>query len=162
MPKLQVYDDKDQLVGHVNARPVSSGYGMMRLFIKENPVPSFTPGGFDDDGLIPDYTGPTVTTIDLPFARLSRRIDNYQLNLAGGEAEAREALMVFCKTWNIPDDAERMQDTMRDEIIFTWKVLKISKGQHEQIFDLDVFEPAAYGAPDYEARMHELHAGLSV
>lgn len=143
---MQVWSE-NELVGELHARPEQIRGHRMALEWLSNPDNFLVPGGFDDDHLIP---APVVKRLEFEFKRMRVRIDDLQKNVIG-----EQGMSEFLRQNRVPADAERGVDMARAETIYAWKVLDLTPRQVEEIFDLDVFEPLEFGAPDLDRFMSE-------
>jgi hypothetical protein len=145
---MQVWS-QNELVGELHVRPQhASGPRVVLEWLDPDSINHFVPGSLDDDMLIP---APTIQRREFEIKKMHFRIEDYQREIMGDQ-EIHKLL----QRYHVPADAESFVNMAVCETIYRWKVLDLTPAQVEEIFDLDMFEPLDFGAPDYERRKTEM------
>lgn len=124
---MQVYVDR-KLVGHYHGA-VQGNQVAIRMLSQVPQVVYSSYEQYEPEPLVYD-------TITLKVERLNFRLTNFDISMMGaGELE------YLLQKRDVPEDAERLVDPGADTVTWRWRALTCSEEVHEQIFDLDAFEP---------------------
>lgn len=141
-----------QRVGELRVRP-TNGSSHVEIRIEDDETPTLL--AFDPLDLEP--TTFSVERVALRIVKRRVRIDDRDLERldcsVGNDAERARLLW---ERYGIPPDASMMRNPAEFSRVFFWSVLELTPAEVEKVFDLEIFEPAEFGPPDYDRRMTDM------
>lgn len=141
---MQVWSE-NELVGELRVRSQDIGRDAVVLTLQCQES-HLVPLPYEEDDLF-EMTKPAVETIKLKVKRRVFRLDDMQIEMAG---DKRAFMVEMMQRYRIPKGAVMSKSPSTYETIWDWMVLDLTPAEVEQIFDLDTFTPADFGAPDLD------------